>query len=69
VATGLAEWFGRARSADAEDDFGGCIRVGSPGGVDRERAGACARAEPVADELAFEEERGAGAALGWGPVA
>jgi hypothetical protein len=30
---------------------------------------ACARSEPVADELILEQQRASGTALGWGPFA
>jgi hypothetical protein len=65
----LAEWLWRAHSACRENDCRGCVRLGSPSGVDGQRAPACAGAQPVADELALEEERAAGASFGRGPLA
>jgi hypothetical protein len=69
MAPGLPQGFGRAGSADAEDEVDGCVRVCSPGSVEGERSGACAGAKPVAHELVFEQERTAGAALVCWPFA
>src|SRR4029453_1186620 len=46
-----------------EDDLDGGVRIGSPRGVDRQRAGAGTRSQPVADDDALEDQRCGGAAF------
>src|SRR6266516_127128 len=68
-AAGLAEGFWGSRSAGCENDVGCCLGVGSPRGMDGERARPCAGAKPVADELAVDREPVASTALVRRPLA
>jgi hypothetical protein len=67
---GAAQRLGRAgATGGSEDDLDRGPDVGAPGRVDGERPAPGRDAQPRADGLAVEHERGVGAALGLGPRA